>query len=147
MAYQTLLTKNGDWRPSLGNLQFRVLEKDRPRSLEKPFFGRKEELKDFRLINLVGGLYKLFAKVLANRLKSAMRKLVSDSQQAIIQGRHILDAALISNEAMDSRLKVNIPGLLLKLDIEKVFDHVNWDYLLSIMTKMGFGERWISWIS
>ena len=89
----------------------------------------------------------MFAKVLANRLKSAMRKLVSDSQQAIIQGRHILDAALISNEAMDSRLKVNIPGLLLKLDIEKVFDHVNWDYLLSIMTKMGFGERWISRIS
>ena len=36
-AYQTLLTENGDWRPSLGNLQFRVLEKDRPRSLEEPF--------------------------------------------------------------------------------------------------------------
>ena len=45
---------------------------------------------------------------------------------------------------MDSKLEVNIPGLLLKLDIEKVFDHVNWDYLLFIMAKMGFGERWIS---
>ncbi|RVW60025.1 hypothetical protein CK203_089517 [Vitis vinifera] len=88
------------------------------KALKKDLIGA-EELKDFRLINLVGGLYKLFAKVLANRLKSAMQKLVSDSQQAIIQGRHILDAALISNEAMDSRLKVNIPGLLLKLDIEK----------------------------
>ena len=36
-----------------------------------------------------------------------------------------MDAALIANEAVDSRLKVNIPGLLLKLDFEKVFDHVN----------------------
>ena len=104
-------------------------------------------MKDFRPINLVGGLYKLFAKVLTNKLKSTMGKLVSDSQRAIIQGRHILDVALIANKVVDSRLKVNIPGFLLKLDIEKVFDHVNWDYLLSIMTKMGFGERWISYIS
>ena len=46
MAYQTLLTKNGDWRPSLGNLQFRVLEKDRSRSLEEPFW-KKRCLKPF----------------------------------------------------------------------------------------------------
>ncbi|KAL6315922.1 hypothetical protein AAG906_013756 [Vitis piasezkii] len=78
-----------------------------------------EELKGFRSINLVGGLYKLFAKILTNKLKSAMGKLVSDSQRAIIQGRHILDVALIANEVVDSRLKVNIPGILLKLDIEK----------------------------
>ncbi|RVW95582.1 hypothetical protein CK203_039073 [Vitis vinifera] len=49
----------------------------------------------------------------------------------------ILDVTLIANEAIDSRLKVNIPGLLLKLDIEKAFDHVNWDCLISVMSKMG----------
>ncbi|RVW31726.1 LINE-1 retrotransposable element ORF2 protein [Vitis vinifera] len=83
-----------------------------------PKKGGAEELKDFRPISLVGSLYKLLAKVLANR--------------------QILDAALIANEAVDSRLKVNIPGLLLKLDFEKVFDHVNWDCLVSVMSKMGF---------
>ena len=36
-AYQTPLTKNGDWRLSLGSLQFRVLGEERSRSLEEPF--------------------------------------------------------------------------------------------------------------
>ena len=103
-----------------------------------------EELKDFRPISLVGSLYKLLAKVLANRLKQAVGKVVSEYQHAFIQNRQIMDAALIANEAVDSRLKVNIPRLILKLDIEKAFDHVNWDCLVSVMSKMGFGQKWIN---
>ena len=49
--------------------------------------GGAEELKDFRPINLVGGLYKLFAKVLTNRLKSVVRVLISDNQHAFIRCR------------------------------------------------------------
>ncbi|RVW43937.1 Retrovirus-related Pol polyprotein from type-1 retrotransposable element R2 [Vitis vinifera] len=63
-----------------------------------------------------------------------------------VHGRQILDAVLIANEALDSRLKDNIPGLLLKMDIEKAFDHVNWNFLMEVMSKMGFGHRWINWI-
>ena len=54
-----------------------------------------------------------------------------------------MDVALIVHEVVDSRLKANVPGLLLKLDVEKVFDHVNWDYLFVVMSNMRFGERWI----
>ena len=43
-------------------------------------------------------------------------------------------------------MKDNLPSLLLKMDIERAFDHVNWDYLLLVMSKMGFGQRWIDWI-
>ena len=61
-----------------------------------------EDLGDFRPISLLGGLYKLLAKVLANRLKKVVGKVVSTSQNAFVRGRQILDASLIANEVIDS---------------------------------------------
>ena len=86
--------------------------------------GGAKDLKDFRPISLVGSLYKLLAKVLANRVKVVAGKVVSRSQNAFVKGRQILDASLIANEAIDSVQKGNSGGILCKLDIEKVYDHV-----------------------
>ena len=47
---------------------------------------------------------------------------------------------------MDSILKKKESGLLCKLDIEKAYDHISWDFLFQIMEKMGFCRIWISWI-
>lgn len=47
---------------------------------------------------MVSGLYKLLPKVLANRLKVVVGKVVSQFQNAFIEGRQILDAALMANE-------------------------------------------------
>ena len=57
-----------------------------------------------------------------------------------------MDAMLIANEAIDSILKRNEGAILCKLDIEKTYDHVEWSFLVSIMEKMGFGEKWLRWI-
>jgi len=57
-----------------------------------------------------------------------------------------LDVVLIANELIDSRIKLGKPGVICKLDMEKAYDHVNWDLLIYVMRTMGSGERWIAWI-
>ncbi|RVW32661.1 Transposon TX1 uncharacterized 149 kDa protein [Vitis vinifera] len=111
-----------------------------------PKKGGADDLRDYRPISLVGGLYKILAKVLANRLKKVVSKVVSPTQNAFVEGRQILDVALIANEAIDSLLKGDEAGVLCKLDLEKAYDHINWDFLMTVMQKMGFGEKWTGWI-
>ncbi|KAL6347778.1 hypothetical protein AAG906_026307 [Vitis piasezkii] len=83
------------------------------------------DVQDYRPISLVGSLYKIIAKVLANRLKRVMGKLVSNGHNAFVEGRQILDAVLVANEAIDSRKRRVGTDLVCKLDIEKAYNHVN----------------------
>ena len=86
--------------------------------------GVAEDLRDFIPISLVGGLYKWLTKVLANRLKRVLPKVISKAQNAFVEGRQIMDAVLIANEDIDWILKSNEGAILCKLDIEKAYDRV-----------------------
>ena len=98
-------------------------------------------IKDFWPINLMSSVYKLLSKVLANRLRRVLDKLISELQNSFVGGRQILDPVLIANECLDNRLKCRTPRVVCKLEIEKTYDHVNCDTLFYLLERMGFGGR------
>lgn len=53
-----------------------------------------------------------------------MGRLVNQTQNIFVEGRQILDATLIANEAIDTMMKNWERGLLCKTDIEKAYDHL-----------------------
>ncbi|GLT51155.1 hypothetical protein SLA2020_245850 [Shorea laevis] len=104
------------------------------------------ELKDYRPISLLGCVYKLLAKVLANRLKSVISEVVSDTQSAFVGGRQLVDSVLVLNEVVDEIKKRKQPAFVFKADFEKAYDCVDWSFLDWMMESLGFGTKWRGWI-
>nr|GEX31496.1 RNA-directed DNA polymerase, eukaryota, reverse transcriptase zinc-binding domain protein [Tanacetum cinerariifolium] len=98
-------------------------------------------VKDFRPISLIGSLYKIIAKILANRLVGVLGDIVDEVQSAFIADRQILDGPFILNETLQWCKLKKKPSLIFKVDFEKAYDSVRWDFLDDILRKFGFGDK------
>ncbi|GJY71904.1 RNA-directed DNA polymerase, eukaryota, reverse transcriptase zinc-binding domain protein [Tanacetum coccineum] len=103
-------------------------------------------VKDFRPISLIGSIYKIIAKILTNRLVGVLGDIVNEVQSAFISERQILDGPFILNEIMQWCRRRKKQSLIFKVDFEKAYDSVRWDFLDDILVKFGFGIKWRGWI-
>ncbi|GJR63333.1 RNA-directed DNA polymerase, eukaryota [Tanacetum coccineum] len=101
---------------------------------------------DFRPISLIGSVYKVVTKVLANRLALVIADLVSDTQSAFVANRQILDGPFILNEILHWCKRKKKQAMFFKVDFAKAYDSVRWDYLLDVLEAFGFGQTWCKWI-
>lgn len=103
-------------------------------------------VKDYKHIYLIGMHYKIVAKLLANRLAKVVDKVVSQEQSTFISGRQILDGPLMLSEFINWYKERSKKLLIFKVDFEKAFDSVSWNYLDFILGQLGSGDTWRLWI-
>ncbi|KAK3230652.1 hypothetical protein Dsin_002533 [Dipteronia sinensis] len=111
-----------------------------------PKVSKPTTLKEFRPISLVGSMYKILAKILANRIKKVMNSVIGENQMAFIQNRQLVDSYVIAEEIIHNWRKEMEGGLIVKIDFEKAYDSVDFQFLDSMMEGMGFGYKWRQWI-
>nr|GEV14775.1 RNA-directed DNA polymerase, eukaryota [Tanacetum cinerariifolium] len=104
-------------------------------------------VKDFRPISLIGSVYKIIAKILANRLCVVLTYLISDVQSDFVANHQILDGPFILNELLSWCKFKKLNDMGFKVNFEKAFDSMKWDYLDETLKDFGFGSKWRNWIS
>ncbi|KAK9987792.1 hypothetical protein SO802_028031 [Lithocarpus litseifolius] len=111
-----------------------------------PKTNRPTRMSEFRPISLCNVLYKIISKVLANRLKLILNSIISENQSAFVPERLITDNVLVGFEIMHylKKKRNRIDGfMVVKLDMRKAYNRVEWVFLEKIMEKMGFNNKWI----
>ena len=73
--------------------------------------------------------------MLLGRLRGVLHETIHSTQGAFVQGRQILDAILIANEIVDEKRRSGQEGVVYKIDFEKAYDLVSWDFLDHMLEK------------
>jgi len=92
-------------------------------------------LNDYRPISLIGCIYKIVVKLLANRLKKVMSLIIDGKQSAFIEGRHLLHSALIANKVDKEAKRSQKSCIVFKVDYKKAYDDavfLVWSWLSNL---------------
>ena len=103
-------------------------------------------MSEFRPISLSNVLYRIFAKVLTNRLQDVLPQIISKHQSAFMFERLISDNILVAFETlhyMRNHTKGKSGFMALKLDMSKAYDKVEWAYMEKVLVQLGFHDRWV----
>ena len=108
--------------------------------------GDPTNIENWKPITILNTDYKIAAKVLANRLKQVIHKLVSTDQQCYIKDRYTGFNIREIQDIIDYFGHTKKYGALIFLDFRKAFDTVGWPFLISVLRHSGFKNSFINWI-
>jgi len=128
LQFTSIFHKNGKLSKGINSTFIALIPK-----VESP-----QSLNNFCSISLVGCLYKLLAKVLANKLRHVICSIVLEVQSAFVKNRQILDGFLIANEVVDEACKLKKKLLIIKVYFEMAYDSIEWGYLDEVMVSCLF---------
>jgi hypothetical protein len=77
--------------------------------------------------------FKIFTKVIANRLSLVVSKVIGPSQSTFLPGRNILEGVVVLHETLHELRRKKQKGVILKLDFQKAYDKVNWNFFTTVV--------------
>ncbi|XP_068477366.1 uncharacterized protein [Phaseolus vulgaris] len=105
-----------------------------------------QQLGEFRPISLVGCLYKIISKALSLRLKKIISNVIDMRQSTFLEGRGLLDSVLVANEVLEEYKRKRKSCVFFKVDYEKAYHSISWDFIYYMLDQLGFCAKWIRWI-
>ncbi|CAL1408646.1 unnamed protein product [Linum trigynum] len=115
-----------------------------------PKVDHPENIGQFRPISCCNFRYKIISKIMATRLKKWTPSIVSELQTAFTSGRLIQDNIIIVHEVLHhfkNHKLGNRRDMMLKLDMKKAYDMVDWECLETLLRRYGFNDKWCRWVS
>ncbi|XP_025693017.1 uncharacterized protein [Arachis hypogaea] len=112
-----------------------------------PKMRQPESLNQLRPISCCNFVYKIVTRILVGRLRKVLDAIISPVQSAFVKGRLIQDNIVIVQEAfhkLNKKGKHESNEVAIKLDMNKAYDRLEWDFLQRVMEEFGFSKEWIT---
>ena len=111
-----------------------------------PKIGDRHEIKDKRPICLLDVVYKLVAKVIANRIGVVVNNLISPEQTGFIKGRFIGENLRLISDVIEYCEMDQSEGIMIACDYRAAFDSLEHDFIFAALKAYNFGENLIAWV-
>ena len=103
-------------------------------------------LKNWRPLSLMNCDYKILAKAIANRIKSCLQNIIHSDQTGFMKNRFIGENIVKILNIIEIAENEQIPALIMAVDFEKAFDHLEWHFIIKSLELFNFSPTIIQWV-
>lgn len=93
---------------------------------------------DYRPISFCNSIYKIISKLMVNRLKPTLMKIISPEQHGFTPGHEITYSIIMVAKTIHTMHNSKPKGMIIKLDVSKAYNRVSWNFLFEVLKKIGF---------
>jgi hypothetical protein len=95
-------------------------------------------IQQYKPICLLNVSFKIFTKVMTNRIFQVATRVISPTQTTFLPGRNIMEGVIVLHETIHEMHRKKQDGLIFKIDFEKAYDKINWSFVQQTMRMKGF---------